>query len=154
MFLLWCSYVLVMSRMFDTTLWSESHVCSRSHVYGMDWKAGYKSPRDVRLECWSGFGLSNGSVVRQITTKSAYGLRQIAESDRFATDCMAVNMLRHDVFLVLSPPPQIYNRSTLFSSRHTIESIVLRLLIGGFVFCTFHSKIMLLFKKRPLQISI
>ena len=61
-------------------------------------------------------------------------------------------MLRHDVFLVLSPPPQIYNRSTLFSSRHTIESIVLRLLIGGFVFCTFHSKIILLFKKRPLQI--
>lgn len=43
-------------------------------------------------------------------------------------------MLRHDVFLVLSPPPQIYNRSTLFSSRHAIESIVLRLLIGGFVF--------------------
>ena len=139
---------------------------------------------------------------RQMTTKSAYGLRQIAESDRFATDWLRICSLRsrrlevvgerengrargrhargegaplplpsrvsfsrtrfflgpllprHDVFLVLSPPPQIYNQSTLFSSRHTIESIVLRLLIGGFVFCTFHSKIILLFKKRPLQISI
>ena len=149
MFLLWCSHVLVMSRMFDTTLWSESHVCSKSHVYGMDWKAGYRSPRDFRLECWSGFGLSNGSVVRQMTTKSAYGLRQIAESDRFVTDWLWICW-----GMVLSPPPQIYNRSTLFSSRHAIESIVLRLLIGGFVFCTFHSKIILLFKKRPLQISI
>ena len=48
---------------------------------------------------------------------------------------------------------QICNRSTLFSSRHIIESIVLRLLMGGFVFCTFHSKILLVFSVTPFKIS-